>query len=495
MTETPHTDRRAERAVLGAILFDNHVSDELPEVLSVEHFYSEDSRAIFGAMLALRADGSAIDSVTLSSRLKASGELQRAGGGANIVELTIETPGAVNAKKYAEAVIDCAIRRGLIAAAQASIDEVGSSQGDAIGLVETCASAIAAVGDCYWDIKRKGRGFCSSLDLDALILADLENPPEKPHTISSGFESWDRIGRPTRGQIEVILGQTNAGKTAVALTKAYKMAAQGIPVHYQVLEDSSETLWAKWLSVISGFSRDFPTFRPGEVLALRENRWGDVRREHESWRDTPHPLSELADYSRDEAMDALSIHRAAARELPVSWDDSTGLRPEMMRHKFQRIHRTYGTEVFIVDHFGEVKVAGGHSRYDERSRAISELRDLCQDEGLYLTILAQVGRKDGDPHMYWAKETGEIEQVARRLWAIQRNEIFQADDWRTAYPHPFKLWCLKNKGAIGTVRMMMDPLAGVIWEPREEEKALVSQAGSMGVSYLELSTADVRGSE
>ena len=65
----PHS-LEAEQSVLGAILLDYQVLDEIEGLLPTpEAFYAEAHRKIYAAMQGLRAEGSPVDLVTLAEEL------------------------------------------------------------------------------------------------------------------------------------------------------------------------------------------------------------------------------------------------------------------------------------------------------------------------------------------------------------------------------------------------------------------------------------------
>ena len=68
----PPNDHTAERAVIGSMLISHQAAELCLRRLTPEDFYQDELRAVFQAMLTLRADfpGSPIDMVTVGSRVK-----------------------------------------------------------------------------------------------------------------------------------------------------------------------------------------------------------------------------------------------------------------------------------------------------------------------------------------------------------------------------------------------------------------------------------------
>jgi len=111
----------AERSVLGTILLDNTALKDLIGVLNPSDFFLTQHGKIFSAMMAMalsRAkDGEkdfAIDLVTLTDSLQASGELDAAGGAPYLASLADGMPRVSNVKHYAKLIVEKSRLRRLI---------------------------------------------------------------------------------------------------------------------------------------------------------------------------------------------------------------------------------------------------------------------------------------------------------------------------------------------------------------------------------------------
>lgn len=82
----------SERAVLGAIILDHKAIFPATEVLTVDDFYLQGHREIFRAMLALAAEETPIDLITLREELLRCSKEEAAGGAAYIAALTDGLP-------------------------------------------------------------------------------------------------------------------------------------------------------------------------------------------------------------------------------------------------------------------------------------------------------------------------------------------------------------------------------------------------------------------
>lgn len=104
----------AERAILGAILLDNHAIAAAREKVKAADFFHNHHKQIFSVMLAMADLQDPIDLVSLTNRLQVLGELESAGGPAYISQLMDGVPHVTNVAHYAEIVHEKAQLRGII---------------------------------------------------------------------------------------------------------------------------------------------------------------------------------------------------------------------------------------------------------------------------------------------------------------------------------------------------------------------------------------------
>ncbi len=104
----------AEKGVLGSILLDPQMADDVAVVVRADDFYAEANQKLFAHLLAMHDEGGRIDATLLLERLTAAGDLELIGGAAYLAEVVHSVPHAANAVYYAEIVRDKATLRALI---------------------------------------------------------------------------------------------------------------------------------------------------------------------------------------------------------------------------------------------------------------------------------------------------------------------------------------------------------------------------------------------
>lgn len=123
----------AEISVLGAMLIDDDARQDALERLEPDDFHREGNRRIFEAFARLNGRGAAGDVVTLSDELKASDDLEAAGGMGYLAELVDAVPTPANVESHARIVREHRVLRELKTAARETIEEAGHAGPGQVG--------------------------------------------------------------------------------------------------------------------------------------------------------------------------------------------------------------------------------------------------------------------------------------------------------------------------------------------------------------------------
>src|SRR3546814_20258550 len=101
----------AEAALLGAMMIDNRVADDVLDRIEEEHFYEPVHGRIFGAIRTLRAGDMLAPPVTLRPMIEAAEGMKEPGGPAYPAQLNCSGAGLIGAQQFAPQVYDLALRR------------------------------------------------------------------------------------------------------------------------------------------------------------------------------------------------------------------------------------------------------------------------------------------------------------------------------------------------------------------------------------------------
>ena len=148
--KVPPNSIEAEQSLLGGLMLDHKSWDKVADVVSAADFYRKDHQLIFAAIAALAEDASPSDVVTVSEWLENAGQLEAAGGLEYLAMLANETPGAANARSYANILRERSMLRSLITAGNeisgAAFSTDGRSAAEIVDEAERMVFEIAESG-------------------------------------------------------------------------------------------------------------------------------------------------------------------------------------------------------------------------------------------------------------------------------------------------------------------------------------------------------------
>lgn len=421
MTRMPPQDLDAERAVLSSILLSNEAVFTAIEELSEEDFYRPAHTTIYRAMVQLATKGEPVDAVTLSSSLKARGDLERAGGLAEIVALGNVVPTAANIKYYAEIVRKKSMLRQLIAAGTEIVKEAydAAEPDDTVDAAEQRIFEIAK--------KKAHRGPVAVGDIVVEAFKRIEKLAEQKSEVtgvSTGILQLDRkLSGLQPSDLIIVAGRPSMGKTAFSLGMGIHAAAYGgKSLAVFSLEMSKESLVTRMLCA------------DGRIDSARL-RGGFLTEE---------------DWPR--------LGRAAGRlsEAKIFIDDSGSLSILECRAKCRRIAAEHGLDLVVVDY---LQLMRGSPNAQSREQEISEisrgLKALAKELTVPVVALSQLNRSveqrvDKRPGLADLRESGAIEQDADVIMFIYRDEAYnpETEDRGIAEVIIGK----QRNGPIGTVR-------------------------------------------
>lgn len=137
----------AERGVIGAILLDPALCDDIATLLRPDDFYLDKNRRIYRALLEMHAASQGIDLTLLVEQLRANNELEEVGGEAYLAELMTSVQVTAHAQYYAKIVLQNATRRQLIDTCGKIINDAFSPEVQPKELISRAEEQIFAIND------------------------------------------------------------------------------------------------------------------------------------------------------------------------------------------------------------------------------------------------------------------------------------------------------------------------------------------------------------
>lgn len=103
-----------EESTLGAVILQSTALEKIVSFLKPEHFYTDQHREVFSAVMALYRDGSPVDMRTVVDVLRKTGKIEMIGGATYIAELTSKVSSAANVEYHARVIFEMSLKRSMI---------------------------------------------------------------------------------------------------------------------------------------------------------------------------------------------------------------------------------------------------------------------------------------------------------------------------------------------------------------------------------------------
>jgi len=419
----PH-DIVAEQSVLGAILLDKDAVVDVAEFLKPDHFYDERHGKIYQAMLSLFEHHEPIDTVTVVSELKKSGDLKHMGGASFVNDLLNVVPTSAHAEKYGRIIHELYIKRMLIESA-AQISELAfQEEGEAQEILNEAESKIFAIAEHA--TKRDFIAIKDALASSFDRLDELHKRAGGLRGVPTGFTDLDmRLAGLQESNLIILAARPGTGKTAMVLNIAQHICVkEKIPVGMFSLEMSKEELVDRLL--VSQADID-------------------------AWRLKTGKLSDDDFTKLSEAMGELA-------EAPFFIDDTPGISLMEMRTKARRLQMEHGVKLIIIDY---LQLADPGRRYDSRVQEVSIIsqgfKNLARELRLPVLACSQLSRAveargTRIPELSDLRESGSIEQDADVVMFLYREEGDQ-NQWGEQIPTKLRIAKHRN-GPLAEISLM-----------------------------------------
>ncbi len=392
----PPCDKEAERGVLGSLLLDSAVCDEVVLVIRPDDFYDQAHQHLFEQMVAIHEDGQKIDPTLLVDRLKSAGQFEVTGGLAYLAELCNCVPTPANAKYYADIVRAKSILRSLI---RAGTDIVRMSYEQEMGCDQLLSNAEQRI---FSILEQRGIGEQSAIrDLLAEAMADIDARMTGEATnagLETGFTDLDSLtGGLHESELIILAARPSMGKTALAMNIAENVTVtMGAPALFVSLEMSKLELAHRLLC--SHAHVDSKRLRNGTI-------GNDERRK------IFHSAAELS-------------------SVPLVVDDTPSRTVSEIAAVARRLKRKSGLGLIVIDYLQLIEPdSSSDPRQEQVARIARRLKRLARELEVPVMCLAQLNRqaeasRDNRPRLSHLRESGAIEQDADVVMFVHREEYY-----------------------------------------------------------------------
>ena len=395
----------AEQALIGSILVNNDIIDEVSGIVNNKEFYDPIHSKIYGLIENLHNKGMIANPITLKNSLEKDDTLSEIGGTEYLVKLTRFSSSSRQAVDYAKIIHEKFVRRELVQISHNLSDESMDDSTEKSGEV-----IIQDTEKSLFDLAERGTfsqsflKFNQALDQTIEMATNAMKNDQGIVGVPTGLDSLDeRLGGLHKSDLVIIAGRPSMGKTALATNIAYHAAKKILDgdkkssVAFFSLEMSSEQLSTRILS---------------EQSRIKSN---DIRR----GRVSEEEFNRLIETSRN-------IH-----ELPLYIDETPAITIATLSNRARRIKRLFGLELIVVDYIQLMTT--GSKRFEGRVQEISEitqgLKALAKELGVPVLALSQLSRAveqrdDKKPQLADLRESGSIEQDADVVMFVFREEYY-----------------------------------------------------------------------
>jgi len=392
----PPQNLDAEKGVLGSLLLDPDLCDDVAMIVRTDDFYADANQKLFAHVMAMHDAGSRIDVTLLVERLKQSGDLEAIGGKAYLAEVAQSVPYAANATYYAKIVRDKATLRALIHTSTEILREAYESSNDPEEMVSRAEELVFSVHD-----QRTTEQVTNIHDLLVEAFAKIDARLEHGEGVGvpSGFTDLDRItGGMHDSEFVVLAARPSMGKTALATNIAENVSIESnLPTLFVSLEMARLELAQRMLC--SQGKIDGNKFRNGFLSAAdREN-----------------------------------LVKASAKlgKAPLFIDDTPARTLTEIAACARRLKRKHGLGLIVIDYLQLIQPDNMKDpRQEQVARMARRLKQLARELKVPILCLAQLNRqadtgKEGHyPRLSHLRESGAIEQDADVVMFVHREEYY-----------------------------------------------------------------------
>jgi replicative DNA helicase len=452
----------AEAALLGALMIDNRLVEDVQLKLKAHHFFEPLHGRIYDSILKLTDRNMIANPVTLRPSFEADEAMKELGGPSYLATLTGSGAAIIGAKDFASQVYDLALLRALIGVGRDLVEGALDTSEDVAPLeqIERAETELYKVAE-EGGAEGKAKSFGEATKLAVEMAEKALNSGGHLSGITTGLEGINaKVGGLHKSDLVILAGRPGMGKTSLATNIAFAAAQRfardiedgiepaksaGAPTAFFSLEMSADQLATRILAEESGISSE--NLRMGKI-SQQEFR---------------------------------QLARAAAelQSLPLYIDDTPGLTIAALRTRARRLKRQKGIAFVVVDYL-QLLQGTGRSGSDNRVQEISEisrgLKQLAKELEVPVLALSQLSRaveqrEDKRPQLSDLRESGSIEQDADMVWFVFRGDYYLAakkpdDDhpdiaqWREEmdriYGRADLIVAKQRHGSTGTVRMKFD---------------------------------------
>lgn len=389
----PPNSIEAEQSVLGALLLDNTLYDDVVEHICVDDFYNRHHRVIFDSITDMIRKNKPVDVVTLKQSLN-----DLSIDYAYIIGLVKNLPSKANCSAYAKAIKEKSILRKVISAANDIQDIAYQTKDDVNGVISECERLISNVTEQVASSKTDN----SVKQIMTETLDWLDDQVKRGSEIIGLPTSIPDLDLKINGlkpsTMVILAARPGMGKTTLAMNMVEVSALNGGSPLVFSLEMPRKQLMLKMWSSLARIDIGMLQ-RPGE---MEDTDWAKV--------------SEC-------------MKRFNKSNLEVI--DNGNMTVDMMRIETRRYQKKHGKpSLLVIDYLQLIRpTKPSGNRTEDVSQISRDLKNMAKEFDCPIVVLSQLSRDvekraDKRPIPSDLRESGQLEQDAEEIIFIYRDEVY-----------------------------------------------------------------------
>ncbi len=407
----------AEAALLGALMIDNRLVEDVQLRLRSHHFFEPLHGRIYESVLRLTDKNMIANPVTLKPLFDGDEAMRQVGGPAYLAQLTGSGAAVIGARDFAAQIYDLALLRALVGVGRDLVEGAldTSEEGAPLAQIERAETELYRVAE-EGGAEGKAKSFGEATK-EALQMAERAlNSGGHRSGITTGLDSLNsKIGGLHKSDLVIVAGRPGMGKSSLATNIGFAAARR-------LLRDQEDGIE--------------PEKSAGAAVALFSREMASDQLATRILAEQSGISSENLRMGRISQQEFRQLARAAAelQNLPLYIDDTPGLSIAALRARARRLKRQKGIGMVIIDYLQLLQGTGRNSnenRVNEISEISRGLKTLAKELDVPVIGLSQLSRaveqrEDKRPQLSDLRESGSIEQDADIVLFIYREDYYVA---------------------------------------------------------------------
>ena len=395
----------AEQTILGSILANNEIFDEITDQLDENYFFDPIHQKIYKIISNLISKGLLANPVTIKNFFNSKDELIEIGGIDYLIKLTKVSTTKNQIKYYSQLLSDLYIRRQLINISEETLEESKNKDLEISGtnILENTERKLFEIAE-RGEFRRSFVTFRDALKETIDMATAAYKNDQGIVGVPSGLSDLDdRLGGLHKQDLLIIAGRPSMGKTALATNIAFNASLNikkkdlKTSVAFFSLEMSSEQLSTRILA---------------EQSRIKSN---DIRRGKINQDD----FERFIEASKN------------LETLPLHIDDTPAITISALSNRARRLKRKEGLDLIVIDYIQLMKSSGyrNEGRVLEIAEITQGLKALAKELDVPVLALSQLSRQveqreDKKPQLSDLRESGSIEQDADVVMFVFREQYY-----------------------------------------------------------------------